>query len=250
MNKLAVKNLNLSIHRTPILQDISFSANKGDVIAIMGRSGSGKSTLLRCMNVLTSPDSGIIHIDDFSIHFELGKTYLTNKEIIRLRKKIGMVFQQYNLWPHMTVLNNLIEAPVHVLKQNRDQTIEEAKILLGKVGLLDKLEAYPARLSGGQQQRAAIARALMMKPDIMLFDEPTSALDPGMIKEVLHVMQKLAKEGMTMLIATHQPTVARRLANKIIFLEKGKILEQGNSETFFDSPQSAELIQFIENMND
>lgn len=249
MSKIKLENIHKSFKDQVILRGISFAAEKGDVIALMGTSGSGKSTLLRCINLLTIPDEGIIQIDHQIMQFNKGdKITLTNKQIVGLRKQVGMVFQQFNLWAHMTILQNLIEAPIHVLKQNRDATIEEAKKLLNKVGLLDKLECYPAQLSGGQQQRAAIARSLMMKPEIMLFDEPTSALDPEMVGEVLMVMQQLAQEGMTMLIATHELGFARQVANKSIFIDDGKIEEQGETTTIFSQPKSARFRRFLEAM--
>lgn len=246
---LQVQNLHKSFTEHAVLQGVTFAANKGDVIALMGTSGSGKSTLLRCLNLLTVPDGGMIQIGNQAIHFdEQDKTHLSNKQIAGLRKKIGMVFQQFNLWVHMTVLENLIEAPIQVLKQDRKKTIAEANILLSKVGLKDKLNHYPAQLSGGQQQRAAIARALMMKPDIMLFDEPTSALDPEMVGEVLMVMQQLATEGMTMLVATHELGFAKRVANQSIFLDEGKIIEQGETKAMFQSPVSMRFRRFLEAM--
>lgn len=249
MNKLQIINLHKSFHDHVVLQGASFTANKGDVVALMGSSGSGKSTLLRCINLLSVPDDGIIHIDNQIIRFNHAeKTPLSNKQISDLRKKIGMVFQQFNLWAHMTVLENLIEAPIHVLKQNKDEVIVEAKLLLEKVGLSDKLNKYPSQLSGGQQQRAAIARALMMKPEIMLFDEPTSALDPEMVNEVLNVMQQLATEGMTMLVATHELGFARRVANQSIFLDAGMIIEQGDTASMFANPKTARFKKFLEAM--
>jgi octopine/nopaline transport system ATP-binding protein len=249
MNKLRIENLHKSFHDHAILRGVSFIANKGDVVALMGSSGSGKSTLLRCINLLVTPDDGSVFIDQQQFCFNPEeKTRITDKQILALRKKIGMVFQQFNLWAHMTVLENLIEAPIHVLRRNKEETIAEAKRLLEKVGLLNKMDCYPSRLSGGQQQRAAIARALMMKPEIMLFDEPTSALDPEMVNEVLIVMQQLAAEGMTMLVATHELGFARRVANQSIFLDEGKILEQGETLTLFQHPQSARFKRFLEAM--
>lgn len=249
MNKLIIENLYKSFHDHAVLQGVSFTANKGDVIALMGSSGSGKSTLLRCINLLTVPDDGTIQIDEKIMHFHPEKKIpLSNKEIVKLRRKVGMVFQQFNLWAHMTVLENLIEAPIYVLKQNKDETIHKAGILLEKVGLTDKLNCYPGQLSGGQQQRAAIARALMMKPEIMLFDEPTSALDPEMVGEVLTVMQQLATEGMTMLVATHELGFARRVASQSIFLDGGKIIEQGDTQFMFANPQSVRFKRFLEAM--
>lgn len=249
MNKLQITNLHKSFHDHAVLKGVSFTANKGDVIALMGSSGSGKSTLLRCINLLTTPDDGIIQIDNQIMRFNPAeRTPLSNSQVARLRKKIGMVFQQFNLWAHMTVLENLIEAPIHVLKQDKEQTIAEAKTLLEKVGLSDKLNKYPGQLSGGQQQRAAIARSLMMKPEIMLFDEPTSALDPEMVGEVLNVMQQLATEGMTMVVSTHELGFARKVANRSVFLDAGMILEQGETVSMFSQPTSARFKKFLEAM--
>jgi octopine/nopaline transport system ATP-binding protein len=246
MNKIQIQNIYKSFHDHAVLQGVCFTAKKGDVVALMGSSGSGKSTLLRCINLLTVPEDGTIQIDDQVLQFNTGdKTVLTNSQIVELRKKVGMVFQQFNLWAHMTVLENLIEAPIHVLRQNKQATIAEAKILLAKVGLADKVDRYPGQLSGGQQQRAAIARSLMMKPEIMLFDEPTSALDPEMVGEVLNVMQQLATEGMTMLVATHELGFARRVANQSIFLDAGKIVEQGETSLMFSQPQTARFRKFL-----
>ena len=249
MQRLKIQDLYRSFHDHSVLQGVSFTAQTGDVIAIMGSSGSGKSTLLRCINLLTIPDSGIIQIDKEIMHFYPNqKMNLTNQTIAKLRRRVGMVFQQFNLWVHMTVLQNLIEAPIHVLKQNKESAIEEAKMLLEKVGLKGKLNRYPTQLSGGQQQRAAIARALMMKPDIMLFDEPTSALDPEMVGEVLSVMQQLATEGMTMLVATHELGFARRVANRSLFLDGGGILEQGETAAIFSNPKTERFRRFLEAM--
>lgn len=249
MNKLQIIDLHKSFHDHAVLKGVSFTANKGDVLALMGSSGSGKSTLLRCINLLTVPDDGTIHIDNQIIRFnEAERSNLSNSQIARLRKKIGMVFQQFNLWAHMTVLENLIEAPIHVLKQNRNEAIAQAEILLKKVGLSDKRDKYPGQLSGGQQQRAAIARALMMKPEVMLFDEPTSALDPEMVGEVLNVMQQLATEGMTMIVSTHELGFARRVANRSIFLDAGLIAEQGETKTMFANPETARFRKFLEAM--
>lgn len=249
MKKLTINNLYKSFNDHLILRDISFSANKGDVIALMGSSGSGKSTLLRCINLLTLADKGSIQFDQFTFNFDCEKkTKFKTADIINLRKKVGMVFQQFNLWSHMTVLDNLIEAPLHVLKKDKKETIAEAEVLLDKVGLREKINRYPAQLSGGQQQRAAIARALMMKPEIMLFDEPTSALDPEMVGEVLTVMQQLAAEGMTMLVATHELGFAKRVANQSIFLDGGSITEQGATHEMFNHPQSMRFKNFLKAM--
>lgn len=249
MNKLIVENIHKTFHAEPVLRGVSFVANKGDVVALMGSSGSGKSTLLRCINLLTVPDEGCITIDNERMDFKADKkTVLSHNSIVKLRKKVGMVFQQFNLWAHMSVMENLIEAPVHVLKQNKALAMKEAMIMLDKVGLADKRNDYPMQLSGGQQQRAAIARALMMKPEIMLFDEPTSALDPEMVGEVLAVMQQLAIEGMTMVVATHELGFAKRVANQSIFLEGGIIIEQGETVALFSQPKTARFRRFLEAM--
>jgi ABC-type histidine transport system ATPase subunit len=245
--KLAVKDIYKSFSGHPVLQGVSFAANTGDVVALMGSSGSGKSTLLRCINLLTTPDSGVIQIDQQCLEFAKHKAHpLSHHQMAQLRQKVGMVFQQFNLWAHKTILENLIEAPVHVLKQSKDEAIAQAQALLKKVGILDKQHQYPIKLSGGQQQRAAIARALMMKPEIMLFDEPTSALDPEMVGEVLNVMQALAAEGMTMLVATHELGFARNVATRAIFLDKGVIVEEGVTSQMFKAPKTARFTQFLE----
>lgn len=246
-NKLLVQGLFKSFGEHPVLQGVTFQAQQGDVIVLMGSSGSGKSTLLRCINLLATPDSGIIQIDHQVIGFDPQKKHpLKQQEITHLRKRIGMVFQQFNLWAHMTVLENLIEAPMNVLKLSKKEATEQAIALLQKVGLSNKQDRYPGNLSGGQQQRAAIARALMMKPEIMLFDEPTSALDPEMVGEVLGVMRSLANEGMTMIVASHEMGFARQVANKAIFLEQGVIIEEGEAKTMFSEPKTSRFKQFLQ----
>ncbi len=248
-DKIIVQNLTKSFAEHRILKGVSFSAKQGDVVTLMGSSGSGKSTLLRCLNLLTTPDTGIIQVDRQIFTFDpLLPHPLSQNEITKLRMRIGMVFQQFNLWAHKTVLQNLIEAPIYVLKKKKKMVMTQAEILLTKVGLLDKKDKYPVQLSGGQQQRAAIARALMMNPEIMLFDEPTSALDPEMVNEVLNVMQSLATEGMTMLIATHELGFARRVSTKSIFLHQGVILEEGDTSTMFNQPKTPRFQQFLQAM--
>lgn len=246
-HKIVVQGLHKSFGDQQILRGVSFTAQAGDVVALMGSSGSGKSTLLRCMNLLTVPDSGLIQIDHQLLAFAPDKPHpLSHKQVTQLRIKVGMVFQQFNLWAHKTVLQNLIEAPIHVLRQSKDLAIENANQLLEKVGLSDKKDQYPIQLSGGQQQRAAIARALMMKPEIILFDEPTSALDPEMVGEVLNVMQSLAAEGMTMLVATHELGFARNVATQAIFLDQGVIVEHGVAHEMFSHPNSSRFKRFLE----
>lgn len=250
---LAVKNIHKSFGKNQVLQGISFTAQKGNVIALLGSSGSGKSTLLRCLNLLDIPNCGELQLAGQHLKFSsrlrnkphLPKTAQVNK----LRQHVGMVFQQFNLWTHMTILQNLIEAPIHVLKMPRAKAVAEAETLLEKVGIADKQQAYPSQLSGGQQQRAAIARALMMQPDIMLFDEPTSALDPEMVSEVLQVMQQLAQQnGMTMLVATHEIGFAREVASHVMFLEKGKILEFGEAKELFAQQKTDRFKQFLDSV--
>lgn len=244
--KIVVQGLHKSFKEHAVLQGVSFTAQTGDVVALMGSSGSGKSTLLRCINLLTIPDTGIIEIDNQLLAFEPNKPLpLSNKQITQLRTKVGMVFQQFNLWAHKTVMENLIEAPIHVLKQSKAEATAKAEELLRKVGLEVKKNHYPVQLSGGQQQRAAIARALMMKPEIMLFDEPTSALDPEMVGEVLTVMQTLANEGMTMLVASHELGFARNVANQAIFLDQGVIVEHGVAKEMFNNPQTSRFNRFL-----
>ena len=247
MAKITVQNVHKSFKHVKVLEGVSFSAEAGDVVVLLGCSGSGKSTLLRCVNQLEVPDVGDIAIDQLEMHFhDSGKLSLSRQQLSQLRARVGMVFQQFNLWAHMTILQNLIEAPVHVLGEKKSVVTRRAEKLLAKVGIADKKDVYPEQLSGGQQQRAAIARALMMKPEILLFDEPTSALDPEMVGEVLKVIQTLAEEGMTMLIATHEIGFAKNVASKMIFLEKGKIHEEGIAPEIFNQPKTERLQQFLE----
>jgi ABC-type histidine transport system ATPase subunit len=248
-NKLEVQNLNKAYNQHVVLDDVSFSAAQGDVIALLGSSGSGKSTLLRCISLLEYADSGIIQIDDCKVDYAAFANKKLPKSITgKLHKKVGMVFQQFNLWPHMTVLQNLIEAPLHVLKQSKNLAIENAKKMLDKVGIAHKESSFPGQLSGGEQQRVAIARALMMKPEIMLFDEPTSALDPEMVIEVLNVMKALAKEGMTMIVATHEIGFAKEVASSTVFLANGKIHEQGSAAKVLTDPKTAKLKKFLQSV--
>jgi len=247
---LKIKNIHKSFGSLKVLNGISFDANKGDVIAILGSSGSGKSTLLRCINLLETPDEGEVSVSGEKIEMVKAKNSLkpkNQKQVDRLRTKLGMVFQGFNLWPHKTVLENVIEAPVHVQKRNKSECIDEARQLLEKVGLIDRADYYPNQLSGGQKQRVAIARALAMKPDALLFDEPTSALDPELVGEVLKVMKDLAEEGRTMLVVTHEMGFARDVASRVIFMHKGLIEEDGCPDVVFDQPKSARFKQFLSN---
>jgi ABC-type histidine transport system ATPase subunit len=241
------------IHKTfgmlEVLKGVSVQANKGDVITMLGSSGSGKSTFLRCLNLLEMPDSGRIVVGGEDIRLITGRNgklqAADRRQVERLRTRLGMVFQQFNLWSHMTILDNVIEAPIHVLKVQRKEALERAESLLNKVGIWDKRDAYPSHLSGGQQQRAAIARALAMEPAVLLFDEPTSALDPELVGEVLKVMRDLALEGRTMIVVTHEMGFAREVANDVIFLHQGRIEEQGPPSSFFGTPKSERVRQFL-----
>ena len=228
---LSVEDLHKSFGELEVLKGVSVAAQNGDVMALIGSSGSGKSTLLRCINLLEIPDSGRVWVGGELIKMgqdKKGKSYPNDpKQVDRIRASLGMVFQNFNLWSHMTIMENIIEAPIHVLKLSRKDAVERAEKLLAKVGIAEKKDHYPSHLSGGQQQRAAIARALAMEPKVMLFDEPTSALDPELVGEVLRVMRQLADEGRTMIVVTHEMGFAREVANQVIFLHQGKIEEQG-----------------------
>ena len=245
---LCVEDLHKSFGSHEVLKGISTSARQGDVIAVIGSSGSGKSTFLRCINLLEMPDRGRIVVNGEEIALKQARQGRTQpkswRQIERIRRGLGMVFQSFNLWAHMTVLENIIEAPVHVLGVPRREAIEKAVALLDKVGLYDKRDAYPAFLSGGQQQRAAIARALCIDPAVMLFDEPTSALDPELVGEVLKVIRDLAEEGRTMLLVTHEMRFARDVASHVLFLHQGRIEEEGAPEQVFDAPLSARCREF------
>ncbi len=246
---LVVNNVRKSFGELSVLNGISLTADKGDVISILGSSGSGKSTFLRCINLLEIPDEGEVFINGELIAMtkdRRGKTIPKDaKQVDRIRTKLGMVFQSFNLWSHRTILDNLIEAPVHVLGIPKAQAKEYALELLHKVGIAAKADSYPDHLSGGQQQRVAIARALAMRPEVLLFDEPTSALDPELVGEVLRVMRQLADEGMTMLVVTHEMGFAREVSSKVVFLHKGQVEEQGSPEQVFTNPQSERCRQFL-----
>ncbi|MCP8686340.1 ABC transporter ATP-binding protein [Marinobacterium sedimentorum] len=232
-----------------VLKGISLKANDGDVISILGSSGSGKSTLLRCINLLEHPNAGRIIVAGEELELKPAKDgYLdaaSRPQLESMRSRIGFVFQSFNLWPHKTILDNIIEAPMRVLKQPRAQAVARAEELLARVGLADKRNAYPGNLSGGQQQRIAIARALAMDPQVLLFDEPTSALDPELVNEVLSVMHSLADEGRTMLIVTHEMRFAREVSSQVVFLHQGQIEEIGSPEQVFDNPKSARVRDFM-----
>ena len=235
---ISVKNLSKQFGSLKVLNGISVDINKGDVVCVIGPSGSGKSTFLRCLNLLEKPTGG-------QIVFE-GENLTDKKVNLNLhRQKMGMVFQQFNLFPHMSVLDNLTCAPIMLKKVPKDQAEAKAMELLERVGLADRANAYPKQLSGGQKQRVAIVRALCMEPDVMLFDEPTSALDPEMVGEVLDVMKQLAKEGMTMVVVTHEMGFAREVANRVLFLDEGIIMEDGSPEDIFSHPTSPRLQSFL-----
>ncbi|MGB2131229.1 MAG: ABC transporter ATP-binding protein [Marinobacterium sp.] len=243
----------IDIHKSygslEVLKGVSLSARDGEVISILGSSGSGKSTLLRCINLLERPSRGQIRIAGEELELlssKDGDLKAANiRQLERLRSRIGFVFQNFNLWPHKSILENIIEAPTQVLKQPRDQAISRAEQLLDRVGLLSKRDAYPTNLSGGQQQRVAIARALAMDPQVLLFDEPTSALDPELVNEVLAVMRSLAEEGRTMLIVTHEMRFAREVSSQVVFLHQGQIEESGTPEEVFDRPRSQRVRDFM-----
>ncbi|MCG3728068.1 ABC transporter ATP-binding protein [Vibrio cincinnatiensis] len=246
---LDIKNLHKTFGQNEVLKGISLQAHKGDVISIIGSSGSGKSTFLRCINLLETPTSGEIWVNNELIQMKTTRQGdvrpVSDKQVQRIRSRLAMVFQGFNLWSHMTVLDNVIEAPVHVLKVPKDQAIANAEALLKKVGLYERRDYYPGHLSGGQQQRAAIARALAVEPEVLLFDEPTSALDPELVGEVLGVMKDLAQEGRTMLVVTHEMAFARDVSSHVLFLHQGIVEEQGEPEALFTHPNSERLKQFI-----
>jgi octopine/nopaline transport system ATP-binding protein len=249
---LSATDIHKSFGAMEVLKGISLQAHKGDVISILGASGSGKSTLLRCINLLETPDAGVVSVGGETIEMKRharGHQLAANpKQIERLRSRLGMVFQSFNLWSHMTVLQNVIEGPHYVLKRDKKSCIAQAEQLLDRVGLLNRKDFYPAQLSGGQQQRVAIARALAMKPPVMLFDEPTSALDPEMVGEVLSVMRGLAQEGMTMMCVTHEMNFAREVADTIWFMDQGQILEKSQPEQFFTQPQHPRAQRFLSDL--
>jgi len=233
-----VENLSKNFGDLKVLKNISTTINKGEIISIIGPSGSGKSTFLRCINKLEEPTEGHIYIDGMDLMDK-------NTDINKIRERVGMVFQHFNLFPNMTVLENLTLSPVMVKKESKEEAKKYASYLLEKVGLSDKANSYPTQLSGGQKQRIAIARALAMKPEVILFDEPTSALDPEMIKEVLDVIRDLAKEGMTMLIVTHEMGFAKNVGNRILFMDNGEIIEDCSPKGFFENPTNERIKDFL-----
>ena len=250
---LEIRDLHKRYGDLEVLKGISLTANDGDVISILGSSGSGKSTFLRCINLLENPHRGQIFFSGEELQLKTDRegqlVAANNQQINRLRTQVGFVFQNFNLWPHMSVLDNIIEAPRRVLGLSKDEAIATAEVLLAKVGIADKRHVYPNQLSGGQQQRAAIARTLAMQPKVILFDEPTSALDPEMVQEVLGVIRALADEGRTMLLVTHEMSFARQVSSEIVFLHQGLVEEQGAPEQVFNNPQSERCKQFMSSHN-
>lgn len=246
---LQVKDLHKTFGQHEVLKGISLDAHRGDVISIIGSSGSGKSTFLRCINLLETPTAGEILVNGELIEMKNGRhgeaMPVSDKQVQRIRSRLAMVFQGFNLWSHMTVIENVIEAPIHVLGVPKKEALERAEAYLQRVGLWERRDYYPGHLSGGQQQRAAIARALAVEPEVLLFDEPTSALDPELVGEVLNVMKSLAEEGRTMLVVTHEMAFARDVSNHVMFLHQGLVEEQGNPAKLFTDPESERLQQFI-----
>ena len=234
---IEIKNLHKSFGHVEVLKGVDVSIEEKEVVVIIGPSGSGKSTLLRCMNYLEEPTSGDITVDNMKLD--------KHADINKIRENIGMVFQRFNLFPHMTVLENIVLAPTKVLKISRDEAISTAMDLLQRVGLKEKANSYPSQLSGGQQQRVAIARALAMKPKVMLFDEPTSALDPEMVTEVLDVMKSLANQGMTMVVVTHEMGFAREVGDRVLFVDEGRIIEEGTPKEIFENPKQERTKLFL-----
>ena len=241
-----ISGLSKSFGAHTVLRDINLKVHKGETVCLLGPSGAGKSTLLRCINWLEQPDGGAVYLSGQRIgvrpHSNLR---MTDRDLAAIRTRIGMVFQHFALWPHMTVLQNVMEAPVHVLKRNKAEVRQEAEALLQRVGLADKIDSFPAKLSGGQKQRVGIARCLAMKPDVILFDEPTSSLDPELVGEVLAVMQNLARDGMTMVVVTHEMNFARDVASRVVFMDNGQIVETGRPEQFFAAPETERARQFL-----
>lgn len=236
---IKVEHITKQFKDVKAVDDVSLEVSKGEIICLIGPSGSGKSTVLRCIHGLEKPELGNIYIKDILLDVK------NNEEYVKVRTKMGFVFQHFNLFPHMTVLENLILAPINVLHKTKEEASTIALELLDRVGLLDKKDSYPNKLSGGQKQRVAIARALCLNPEVMLFDEPTSALDPEMVIEVLEVMKELANQGMTMLVVTHEMGFAKEVANRVIFLENGKIVEENNAKDFFTNPRSERSKDFL-----
>ncbi|MGF1528107.1 MAG: ABC transporter ATP-binding protein [Candidatus Competibacterales bacterium] len=246
---LVAADIHKAFGQVAVLKGLSMAANQGDVISILGASGSGKSTFLRCINLLEMPDAGTITVHGETLHIRRDRRGRGRpadaRQVERIRTRLGMVFQSFNLWAHMAVLENITEAPIHVLKVPRREAVERAEALLQKVGMYERRHYYPAHISGGQQQRAAIARALAMEPTVMLFDEPTSALDPELVGGVLKVMGELAAEGRTMIVVTHEMAFAREVSSHVVFLHQGQVEEAGSPAKVFDDPDSSRCRQFL-----
>ena len=244
---LVAEDIHKSFGPLEVLKGISLSANDGDVVSIIGSSGSGKNTFLRCINFLEIPDRGRVAVggEEVRLVTSRGQVQVDKAQINRLRTQLGMVFQSFNLWPHMTVLGNVIEGPVHVLRRPKAECRDEAMDILEQVGIANKANSYPSELSGGQQQRVAIARALAMKPRVLLFDEPTSSLDPELVGEVLRVMQQLAEEGRTMIVVTHEMGFAREVSSRVVFFHEGRIEEEGRPRDVFESTKSERCRAFL-----
>jgi cystine transport system ATP-binding protein len=239
---IEIQDLHKQFDRLHVLKGIDLTIEKGKVVVVIGPSGSGKTTLLRCLNVLETPNSGVIKLDHSSLDFS---RKVSKQQILSFRKLTGMVFQSYNLFPHFTAVQNVMEGPITVKKMRKDKARTIAEELLTKVGLKEKMNDHPHQLSGGQQQRVGIARALAMEPEVMLFDEPTSALDPELVGEVLKVMKDLASEGMTMIVVTHEMSFAREVADEVIFMDNGTIIERGEPNLLFTSPKEERTRQFL-----
>lgn len=240
---ISIQHLQKSFGDNTVLKHIDLTVEKGEVVVIIGPSGSGKTTFLRCLNVLETPNAGHIRIGNKELDFS---QKVTKKDIVNLRTQTGMVFQHHNLFPHLTALQNVMEGLVTVKKMGKEEAKKKANYFLEKVGLADKVDLYPFQLSGGQQQRVGIARALEMEPEVLLFDEPTSALDPELVQEVLKVMKELAKEGMTMVIVTHEMRFAHQIANRVIFMDGGVVVEQGTPEDVFTNPKEERTKKFLQ----
>jgi len=247
---IKLQNIKKSFNQNIVLRDINLTVEKSEVVVIMGPSGSGKSTLLRCITFLEEPDDGVLNIGEQEIIAGAPMNKERKKQIRQLRQNTGFVFQQFNLFPHKTALENVMEGPIVIKKMDRQKAKQKAISLLEKVGLADRMHHYPAQLSGGQQQRVAIARALSMEPMVMLYDEPTSALDPELVREVLQVMKELAKEGMTMIVVTHEMAFAKDAADRVIFMDGGLIIEEGESDEIFNNPKEERTRRFLQDVSE